>query len=94
MCTYTWKDKFDRITRMINEVNLQVFLLNSHSIITTFSLCGAACLDSHLNLEVQFERQLISASNLSGTCRGLIERELLDTGSVFSSLTYLRTSRI
>lgn len=57
--TYTWKVKFDRIPRMINEVNLQVFLLNSHSIITTFLLCRAACLDCHLNLQVQFERQLI-----------------------------------
>lgn len=62
--TYTQKVKFDRITRMINEVNLQVFLRNSHSIITTFPLCRAACLDSRLNLQVQFERQLISASNL------------------------------
>lgn len=49
---------------MKNEVNLQVFLLNSHSIIITFSLHRAACLDSHLNLQVQFERHLISASNL------------------------------
>lgn len=63
MHTYTWEVKFDRITRMINEVNLPVFLLNSHAIITTFPLHRAACLDSHLNLQVQFERQLISASN-------------------------------